>query len=118
MQVPFFTFRDFPAGLQQQIENALITELRKNQLILGPSVTTFEQEFSRYLGGGEVIGVGNGYDALVVSLRALGIGPGHEVVVPANGYIATINAVQQVGAQPVFAEPDPISYNLTAATVL
>ncbi|KAA3440812.1 DegT/DnrJ/EryC1/StrS family aminotransferase [Rufibacter hautae] len=118
MKVPFFTFRDFPAGLQQQVENALVTELRKNQLILGPSVTSFEQEFSRFLGGGEVVGVGNGYDALVLCLRALGIGPGHEVVVPANGYIATINAVQQVGAKPVFAEPDGQSYNLTAASVL
>ncbi|MBC3541261.1 DegT/DnrJ/EryC1/StrS family aminotransferase [Rufibacter sediminis] len=118
MQVPFFTFRDFPAGLQPRVEEALVQEFRKNQLILGPSVTRFEQEFGRYLGGGDVIGVGNGYDALVLSLRALGIGPGDEVVVPANGYIATINAVQQVGAQPVFAEPDHRTYNITAATVL
>ncbi|WP_181305713.1 DegT/DnrJ/EryC1/StrS aminotransferase family protein [Rufibacter sp. XAAS-G3-1] len=118
MHVPFFTFRDFPVGLQQRVEEALLTELRKNQLILGPSVTGFEQEFGRYLGGREVIGVGNGYDALVLSLRALGVGPGHDVVVPANGYIATINAVQQVGAKPVFAEPDSQTYNITAATVL
>ncbi|GGK65504.1 DegT/DnrJ/EryC1/StrS family aminotransferase [Rufibacter glacialis] len=118
MQVPFFTFREFPAGLQQRVEEALLTELRKNHLVLGPAVAQFEEEFGRYLGGGEVIGVGNGYDALVLCLRALGIGPGHEVVVPANGYIATINAVQQVGAKPVFAEPDPQTYNLTATSVL
>jgi dTDP-4-amino-4,6-dideoxygalactose transaminase len=118
MKVPFFEFRDFPAGLQQRIEDALLTELRENQLILGPAVTTFEQEFGQFLGGGEVIGVGNGYDALVISLRALGVGPGDEVVVPANGYIATINAVQQMGARPVFAEPDGLSYNITAESVL
>ncbi|RNI31204.1 DegT/DnrJ/EryC1/StrS family aminotransferase [Rufibacter latericius] len=117
MHVPFFTFRDFPAGLQLRVEIALLTELRKKQLILGPSVTKFEQEFSQYLGGGNVIGVGNGYDALVLSLRSLGIGLGDEVVVPANGYIATINAVQQVGAKPVFAEPDSRTYNITAATI-
>ncbi|ALI98174.1 DegT/DnrJ/EryC1/StrS family aminotransferase [Rufibacter tibetensis] len=117
MHVPFFTFRDFPVGLQQRIEEALLTELRKNQLILGPSVTAFEEEFGQYLGGGDVIGVGNGYDALVISLRTLGVGSGDEVVVPANGYIATINAVQQVGAKPVFAEPDGHTYNITAETV-
>ncbi|WP_210463739.1 DegT/DnrJ/EryC1/StrS family aminotransferase [Rufibacter roseolus] len=116
MQVPFFAFRDFPAGLQQRVEQALIEELRRNQLILGPTVTVFEQEFSRFLGGGEVIGVGNGYDALVLSLKSLGVQRGDEVLVPANGYIATINAVQQLGATPVFAEPDPHSFNLTAAT--
>ncbi|RNI29591.1 DegT/DnrJ/EryC1/StrS family aminotransferase [Rufibacter immobilis] len=117
MHVPFFTFRDFPLGLEAQVEAALVQEWRNKQFILGPTVSRFEQAFGQYLGGPEVIGVGNGYDALVLSLKALGIGPGHEVIVPSNGYIATINAVQQVGAKPVFAEPDPQSYNLTAATV-
>ncbi|MFB9863942.1 DegT/DnrJ/EryC1/StrS family aminotransferase [Rufibacter immobilis] len=117
MHVPFFTFRDFPAGLEAQVEAALVQEWRKKQFILGPTVSQFEQEFGQYLGGAEVVGVGNGYDALVLSLKALGIGLGHEVIVPSNGYIATINAVQQVGAKPVFAEPDAQSYNLTAATV-
>ncbi|WP_205502738.1 DegT/DnrJ/EryC1/StrS family aminotransferase [Rufibacter psychrotolerans] len=114
MTVPFNTFRDFPQGLTQEVEEAVITELRSNQLILGPAVTRFEREFAQYLGGGEVIGVGNGYDALVLSLKSLGITQGDEVIVPANGYIATINAVQQLGATPVFAEPDAHTYNLTA----
>ncbi|WP_207435606.1 DegT/DnrJ/EryC1/StrS family aminotransferase [Sabulibacter ruber] len=117
MRIPFFQFRDFPVGLHSRVEQALIEELHRNQLILGPTVTMFEQEFSRFLGGGEVIGVGNGYDALVLSLKSLGVGPGDEVIVPANGYIATINAVQQLGAKPVFAEPDRQSFNLTAASV-
>lgn len=118
MHVPFFTFRDFPVGLQTQVETALITESRKNQLILGESVTAFEQSFADFLGVKHVIGVGNGYDALVICLKALGIGPGDEVVVPSNGYIATINAVQQVGATPVFAEPNRHSFNITAQSVL
>ncbi|MFC6997628.1 DegT/DnrJ/EryC1/StrS family aminotransferase [Rufibacter roseus] len=118
MQVPFFTFRDFPTGLQDQIESALVKESRRNQFILGTAVTKFEHSFSEYLGGTEVVGVGNGYDALSISLRALGVGPGDEVVVPSNGYIATINAVQQVGATPVFAEPEAQTFNITAATVL
>jgi dTDP-4-amino-4,6-dideoxygalactose transaminase len=117
LRVPFFEFRDFPVGLHQRVEEALVQEVRRQQLILGPSVTAFEQEFGVYLGAEHVIGVGNGYDALVLSLKALGIGAGDEVVVPANGYIATINAVQQVGAKPVFAEPDGQTYNMTAATV-
>ncbi|WP_192823585.1 DegT/DnrJ/EryC1/StrS aminotransferase family protein [Rufibacter sp. LB8] len=117
MQIPFFSFRDFPGGLTQQVEEALVQELRQQRLILGPTVTAFEQEFAQLLGEGEVIGVGNGYDALVLCLKALGIGPGQEVVVPSNGYIATVNAVMQVGATPVFAEPDGETYNMTAATV-
>jgi dTDP-4-amino-4,6-dideoxygalactose transaminase len=117
MNVPFNTFRDFPQGLQQQVEEALVAEYRRNRFILGPSVTAFEQAFAHYLGCKEVIGVGNGYDALVLCLRAVGLGQGDEVIVPANGYIATINAVEQVGATPVFAEPDPQTYNITAATV-
>ncbi|AKQ46284.1 DegT/DnrJ/EryC1/StrS aminotransferase [Rufibacter radiotolerans] len=117
MTVPFNTFRDFPAGLQQRVEEALLAEYRRNRFILGPSVTAFEQAFAQYLGAGEVIGVGNGYDALLLCLRALGVTAGDEVIVPANGYIATINAVEQVGAKPVFAEPDATTYNMTAATV-
>ncbi|PKV66462.1 DegT/DnrJ/EryC1/StrS family aminotransferase [Pontibacter ramchanderi] len=113
--VPYFAFRHFPAGIDQQVELALLRALRGQQYILGQEVEAFEGEFANYLQAGAAIGVGNGYDALVVALKILGIGPGDEVIVPANTFIATVNAVVAVGAIPVLAEPDPYTCNLTAA---
>ncbi|WP_299985217.1 DegT/DnrJ/EryC1/StrS family aminotransferase [uncultured Pontibacter sp.] len=113
-QVPYFAFRDYPAGIDQQVEEALLGALRSQQYILGEAVEQFEGEFATYVKAGITIGVGNGYDALVVALKAAGIGAGDEVIVPANTFIATVNAVVQVGAIPVLAEPDRHTCNLTA----
>ncbi|HEY4650798.1 MAG TPA: DegT/DnrJ/EryC1/StrS family aminotransferase [Pontibacter sp.] len=116
MQVPYFAFRDWPAGIMQQVEQAVMCALREHQFILGPEVAQFEAAFARFLGTSYAIGVGNGYDALVLALKAAGVGPGDEVILPANTFIATINAVVQVGARPILAEPDPETCNLTAAS--
>jgi dTDP-4-amino-4,6-dideoxygalactose transaminase len=115
IQVPYFSFRDFPAGINQAVEEALLRALRGQQYILGEEVSAFEIEFAAYVQSGRAVGVGNGYDALVVALKAAGIGTGDEVIVPANTFIATVNAVVQVGAIPVLTEPDRYTYNLTAA---
>lgn len=80
--------------------------------ILGPEVKAFEDEFAAYCGVKCCIGVGNGLDALHLILRALGIGLGHEVIVPANTYIATWLAVTYAGAIPVPVEPDEKTYNI------
>ncbi len=112
--VPFFAFRDFPAGIQQQLEEAVLQAVRGHQYILGEEVEAFEREFADATQAGRAIGVGNGYDALVVALKAAGIGPGDEVIVPANTFIATVNSVVQVGAIPVLAEPDRHTCNLTS----
>lgn len=114
-QVPYFVFRDYPAGINQQVEEALLGALRAQQYILGEAVEQFEGEFAKYVQAGMTIGVGNGYDALVVALKAAGIGAGDKVIVPANTFIATVNAVVRVGAIPVLAEPDRHTCNLTAA---
>lgn len=114
-QVPYFSFRDFPAGIDQQVEEAVLRTVRGKQYILGEEVGAFESEFAAYVQADTAIGVGNGYDALVVALKAAGIGAGDEVIVPANTFIATVNAVVQVGAIPVLAEPDRHTCNLTAA---
>ena len=87
------------------------------QYILGEEVEAFEQELAATLGTGAAIGTGNGYDALVIALKAAGIGPGDEVILPANTFIATVNAVVQAGAIPVLAEPDRYTCNLKAETV-
>ncbi len=96
------------------MQQALLDAVAGKQYVLGPQVQAFETEFAAFLGAGNAIGVGNGYDALVILLKALGVGAGDEVVVPANTFIATVNAVLQVGAMPVLAEPDVHTYNFTA----
>jgi dTDP-4-amino-4,6-dideoxygalactose transaminase len=80
--------------------------------IMGQELTAFESEFATYSGVKHCIGVGNGLDALVLLLRAYGVGPGDEVLVPSNTFIATWLAVSQVGATPVPVEPDPATYNM------
>lgn len=96
--------------MQQAVQEAVAGK----QYVLGPQVQAFEQEFASYLGAETAIGVGNGYDALVIALKGLGIGAGDEVVLPVHTFIATVNAVLQVGARPVLAEPNKYTYNLTA----
>ncbi|RYE22573.1 MAG: hypothetical protein EOP45_08050, partial [Sphingobacteriaceae bacterium] len=83
--------------------------------ILGPEVSKFEQAYSEFNQVAHTVGVGNGLEALTLALRALGIGPGDEVLVPSNTYIATWLAVTHAGATPVPIEPDPATSNLDPA---
>lgn len=85
--------------------------------ILGPEVEAFEEEFADYCGSAHCIGVANGLDALILILRALGIGPGDEVIVPGNTYIATWLAVSHVGATPVPVEPVAATHQIDPARV-
>lgn len=103
--------------LRGELEAAFRRVLASNQLILGPELDAFEAEFAAYCGAGQAIGVGNGLDALVLALRAAGVGPGDEVIVPSHTFAATWLAVIQVGARPVPVEPDPASYTITAEAI-
>jgi dTDP-4-amino-4,6-dideoxygalactose transaminase len=85
--------------------------------ILGPEVEAFEIDWAHYCGAAHAIGVANGMDALILALRALEIGPGHDVLVPSNTYIATWLAVSSVGATPVPVEPDPATHNIDPARI-
>jgi dTDP-4-amino-4,6-dideoxygalactose transaminase len=85
--------------------------------ILGPEVQAFEREFAEYLGAQHCLGVANGTDALTISLRALGIEPGDEVVMPSFTFYATAEAAVNAGARPVFCDIDPSTYCVTAETV-
>lgn len=87
-----------------QIAAAIEDVLKKGEAILGPAVSHFEDEFAAYLGIAHAVGVGSGLDALRLSLMALDIGSGHEVIIPANTYIATALAVSSVGAKPVLVD--------------
>src|SRR5258708_4041904 len=81
-------------------------------LFLGENVVKFEREFADYCGVGECVGVGSGTDAIVLALRACGIGTGDEVITVSNTFIATVEAIYLVGATPVFVDIDPRTYNM------
>jgi dTDP-4-amino-4,6-dideoxygalactose transaminase len=87
--------------------------LDSTSFILGPAVGEFESAFANYSGVDHCIGVGNGTDALEMAIRALGVGPGDEVILPANTFIATALAVTRVGATPVLVDCDPDTYLIT-----
>lgn len=89
----------------------------KGSFILGPNVTAFEREFADYVGVKHAIGVANGTDSLVLSLRALGIGPGDEVITTPYTFFASSEAIDTVGATPVFADIDPETYTLDPKSV-
>ncbi|WP_161888795.1 DegT/DnrJ/EryC1/StrS family aminotransferase [Pontibacter russatus] len=114
--VPYFAFRDYPAGSEAAVQEALLQAVAGKAYILGKELRTFEEAYANYLGATAAVGVGNGYDALVLALKAVGVGGGDEVVLPVHTFIATLNAVLQVGAKPVLVEPDGQTYNITAVT--
>lgn len=91
---------------KDEYEEAALRVLRSGWYVLGPEVEAFEKEFADYVGRKYCVGMNSGLDALTLSVRALGIGPGDKVIVPANTYIATVLAITENGATPVFVEPD------------
>jgi len=95
------------ASLLPELRRVIDEVLLSSRFVLGPNVEAFEQEAAAYLGVPESIGVGNGTDAIVIALDALGVGAGDEVVCPAFTFFATAEAIARVGATPVFAEIDP-----------
>jgi dTDP-4-amino-4,6-dideoxygalactose transaminase len=98
--------------LWPELEKAVHDVLRSGRFILGPNVETFEREAASFLGTRYAVGVGSGTDALVLGLRALGVGPGDEVIVPSFTFFATAEAVSLVGATPVFADIEPTTFCL------
>src|SRR5256885_11957754 len=102
---------------QDRFAEALARVARDGRYILGPEVEAFEEEFAAYLGVAHCVGVGNGTDALTIALRALGIGPGDEVVMPSFTFYATAEATITMGATPVFCDIDPETLCITADTV-
>src|SRR5512139_667829 len=103
--------------LRAELDEAYRRVMESGWYILGEEVEAFEAEFAAYLGVRHCVGVGNGLEALHLILRAYGIGPGDEVIVAANTYIATWLAVSYAGATPVPVEPDPCTYNLDPARI-
>lgn len=100
-KVDFFSFKDAPDSLKKEWKAANREVIDSGQFIGGPYVSKFETEWANYLGVNHAIGVGNGYDAIVVALKVLGIGEGDLVAVPSHTFVATWLAVGAVGATPV-----------------
>ena len=105
------------SSLSDEIDEAYRRVMSSGWFLLGPELETFETEFAAYSEANACAGVASGLDALVLSLRALDIGPGDEVIVPSNTYIATWLAVSAVGATVVPVEPDEATFNLTGSAV-
>lgn len=112
MKVPFLDLRAGYLELKTEIDSAIQRVLDSGYYIHGPEVEAFETEWASYCSAKHAVALGNGMDALVLALRSLDVGPGDEVIVPSNTYIATWLAVSAVGATPVPVEPELTTYNI------
>ena len=117
MNVPFLDLKAINASFQGALEEAALRTVRSGQYILGEEVASFEREFAAYCRVSHAVGVSNGLDALHLILRGLEIGPGDEVIVPANTFIATWLAVSFCGAKPVPVDAEPNGFNIDLSAV-
>ncbi len=115
--MPLFDTSTPVHGLRDQLRDAITRVLDSERYILGPEVSAFENEFAAYCGTAHAVGVANGTDAITIALRAMGVGPGDEVVVPSFTFYASAEAIPPTGATPVFCDIDPETYCVTAETV-
>ena len=117
MGVPLFDTATPLAPLRAEIDAAMARVVDSGRYILGPEVAAFEREWAAYCGTSEAVGVANGTDALTIALRAMGVGPGDEVVVPSFTFYASAEAIPPTGATPVFCDVDPDTSCITPDTV-
>ncbi len=117
MAVPLFDTAATLAPLREQLRAAIDGVLESERFILGPEVAAFERELAAYCGAAHGVGVANGTDAITIALRAMGVGPDDEVVVPSFTFYASAEAIPPTGARPVFCDIDPDTYCVTAETV-
>jgi dTDP-3-amino-3,4,6-trideoxy-alpha-D-glucose transaminase len=115
--VPVPLFATSLARYHERLGRRLAEVIATGRYILGPEVTAFEQEFAAYCGVEHCVGVANGTDAITIALRALGVGPGDEVVVPSFTFYASVEAAVNAGATPVFCDIDPKTFCVTRETV-
>lgn len=117
MKIPFLDLKASYLELKEELDATYERVMRSGSYILGAEVEAFESEFADYCGVKHCIGLSNGLDALHLILRAMDIGPGDEVIVPTNTFIATWLAVSYSGARPVPVEPDENTYNIDPALI-
>lgn len=117
MRVPFVDLKVQYEAIREELNAGFQKVFEKTAFILGPTLQEFEEAFARYCGVKHAIGVANGTDALVLALKALGIGPGDEVITAVNTFIATAEAIVHAGATPVFVDCDPHTYTIDVAQI-
>ena len=117
MKIPFVDLKAQYASLKGEIDAAVSTVMSETAFISGRYAATFEASFAEYLGVDNCVAVANGTDALEIALQAVGIEPGDEVLVPANTFFATAEAVANIGATPVFVDNDPVFYNIDPSKI-
>lgn len=115
--IPFLDLKSPYIELRDEINGAIARVVDSGWYILGPEVEAFEAEYAAYCEAKYCVGLANGLDALHLALRVMDVGPGDEVIVPSNTYIATWLAVSQCGAMPVPVEPDEATYNLDPSLI-
>lgn len=117
MNVPFLELKEQHFEIRSELDSAFHRVLESDWYILGPEVEAFERKYADYCAAEHCVGVGNGLNALHLALIAMNVGPGDEVIVPSNTYIATWLAVSQCGAIPVPVEPDEATFNIDCARI-
>ena len=117
MKIPFVSFIQMENELNDELRCAFNRVFTRSWYIKGVENETFEKAFADYCGSKYCVGVGNGLDALILALKAIGIGNGDEVIVPSNTYIATALAVTYVGGNPVFVEPNINTFNINPSLI-
>ena len=114
--VPFVDLKAQYADIRAEIEPAIQEVLESAHFVGGPVLERFESEFAHFCGAAFALGVANGTDAISLALRAAGLGPGDEVLVPANTFFASAEAVSNIGAAPVFVDVDPRTFLMDPAS--
>lgn len=117
MNIPFVSFQSQHAAIGEAAREVFSRFFDSGHYVLGPMTRQFEEDYARFNEVKYAIGISNGLDALHIALKVLGIGPGDEVLVPSNTYIATALAVEMAGARVKFVEPDPQTYNISPANL-
>ena len=117
MKVPFLDLGRLHQEVREDLDAAYRRVMDSGWFVMGPELEAFEAEFARYCEVKHCVGVGNGLEALHLLLQAYEVGPGDEVIVPSNTFIATWLAVSQCGATPVPVEPDPLTHNMDPARI-
>lgn len=117
IMIPFLDLKKINLQYKEEISASIDRFLHSGWYILGKEVEQFEEQFAAFCGTQYCVGVANGLDALILILRAYGIGTGDEVIVPSNTYIATILSISAVGATPILVEPDLATYNIDPSKI-
>lgn len=117
MKVPFVDLGMQYQSLKDEMVPAIESVCSESRFILSRDVKEFEGEFASYVGARHAVGLASGTDALHLALRAVGVGPGDEVITVTNTFIATVLAIWQAGAKPVLVDCDPVSYNIDVAAI-